>query len=446
MEPVDTLVRARWVLPMEPDGRVLDDHAIAVRDGRITAVVPGSEAVARFDTRTILDRPHHALLPGLVNAHVHGSLSLLRGSAESLRLGPWLDAEASSDAERWTDPDFVRDGVELAVAEMVRAGVTCFAGTELWPDVVARTAAERHVRVSVGLPVSESASGWAAGPDECIDKGMRLRDEYKGDPLVSTHLATPVPRFLSDATLKRVRRLADELDLPVAIPLHENAWEIEQSLRQFGQRPLARLAELGFASPLLLALHMTQVVEADIDLLAAAGATVVHCPESNLKLGNGVCPLPLLLGRGLRAALGTDRPTANNDMDLLGEARTAGLLASGVSAIPGTISALDLLRMATVEGARSLGLAEVTGSLVPGKSADMVCIDLSQPRSFPVSDVAAAIVYSASSSQVSDTWVGGRRVYGDGLLPYMNQGETLQRAESWRLRLQRQRPAAGDSE
>jgi 5-methylthioadenosine/S-adenosylhomocysteine deaminase len=446
MEPVDTLVRARWVLPMEPDGRVLEDHAVAVRDGRIAAVLPAAEARQRFDAQSVHERPRHALLPGLVNSHVHGSLSLLRGSAESMRLGPWLDGEAAPDDDRWNDPDFVRDGVELAIAEMVRAGVTCFAGTEVWPEVVARTAAERHMRVSVGLLVADTSSGWAAGPDACIDKGMRLRDEYKGDPLVSTHLATPSPRFLSDATLKRVRRLADELDLPMAIPLHENEWEIEQSLRLFGRRPLSRLAELGFASPLLLALHMTQLVEADVELLAAAGATVIHCPESNLKLGNGVCPLPLLLGRGLRAALGTDRPTANNDMDLLGEARTAGLLASGVSAVPGTITAMDLLRMATIEGARAIGLGELTGSLVTGKSADMFCIDLSEPRTSPVCDVAAAIVYSASSTQVSDTWIGGRRVLGDGLLPYLNQGETLQRADAWRLRQQRQRTEQGDSE
>ena len=436
MEPVDTLISARWVVPMEPDARVLAGHSVAIRNGRIVAVLPTAEALARYSAAEVLDRPDHVLLPGLVNAHTHAAMVLLRGRAENLRLGPWLRDGVWPLERRWIDPEYVRDGTELAIAEMLRAGVTCFADMHLWPEVVAQTAAECHMRASVGLVVTEAATSWAATADEYIDRGMALRDQYKSDPLVSTHFAPHAPHSVSDATLARVRRLADELDMPVAIHLHETAWEIEQSQQQYGLRPLARLAGLGLASPQLVAIHMTQVAPEDLDTLADCGASVVHCPESNLKLGAGICPAPSLLGRGIRVALGTDGAASNNDLDLLGEARTAGLLAAAVSGVPGSLVASDLLRMATLEGARVLGLGEVTGSLVPGKWADLCCLDLRHARSWPVNDVAAAVVYGASSSQVTDTWVAGRRLLADGNLSYLDEAGVLDRAEAWRQRFE----------
>lgn len=435
MESVDTLVTARWVIPVEPDERVLDDYSVAIRSGRVVAVLPAAEARSRFDAAEILERPHHVLMPGLVNAHTHAAMVLLRGRAENLLLGPWLRSAVWPLEKRWVEPEYVRDGTEVAIAEMLRGGVTCFSDDHLWPEVVAQASAELHMRASVGLVVTEAATSWATTADEYIDRGMHLRDEYKGDPLISTHFAPHAPYSVTDATLTRVRRLADELDLPVSMHLHESAWEVEESVRKTGRRPLARLAELGLASPQLVAVHMTQLDDRDLDILAEAGASVVHCPESNLKLGNGVAPLPRLLGRGVRVALGTDGAASNNDLDLLGEARTAGLLASGVSATPGTVVATDLLRMATLDGARVLGLGDTTGSIVPGKWADLCCIDLKEPRSWPVSDVPAALVYSASSRQVTDTWVAGRRVLADGALVYLDETAALERAEAWRDRL-----------
>jgi 5-methylthioadenosine/S-adenosylhomocysteine deaminase len=435
MEPVDTLVTARWVVPIEPDGRVLEDHAVAIRGGRIVAVLPSVQARARYSARELIERPSHLLMPGLVNAHTHAALALLRGRAENLQPGGWMREGAGPLERRWSGPEYVRDGTELAIAEMLHAGVTCFADMHLWPDVVAQTAAECHMRASVGLVVTETATGWASTADEYIDRGMHLRDQYRGDPLVGMHFAPHAPNLVTDATLARVRRLADELDLPVALHLHETASEIADSEARFGRRPLARLARLGLASPQLVAVHMTQVAPRDLDTLAECGASVVHCPEANLKLGAGVCPLPDLLGRGVRVSLGTDGADSNNDLDVLGEARTAGLLASGVSASPGTLVAWDLLRMATLEGARVVGMGELTGSLVAGKWADLCCVNMRSPSSWPVSDVVAAVVYAASSRQVTDTWVAGRRLLADGSLTYLDEGAVLDRAESWRARI-----------
>jgi len=409
---------------------------VAIRGGRIVAVLPTAEAMIRFDAAEVVNRPDHVLLPGLVNSHTHAAMVLLRGRAENLLLGPWLRSAIWPLERRWADPEYVRDGTELAIAEMLRGGVTCFADMHLWPEVVAQTAAELHMRASVGLVVTEAATTWATTANEYIDRGMHLRDQYKGDPLITTHFAPHAPYSVSDATLTRVRRLADELDLPVALHLHETAWEVDQSVQKFGRRPLARLADLGLASPLLVAIHMTQVDDADLDTLADAGASVVHCPESNLKLGNGVCPLPRLLGRGVRVALGTDGAASNNDLDVLGEARTAGLLASGVSASPGSLVASDLLRMATLEGARVLGLGDVTGSLVPGKWADLCCLHLREPRSWPVNDVPSTVVYAASSRQVTDTWVAGRRLLASGALIYLDETALLERADAWRTRFE----------
>ena len=441
MEPVDTLVSARWVMPVEPDGRVLEHHSVAIRSGRIEAVLPTAEARLRYDARETLDRPHHVLLPGLVNAHTHAAMVLMRGRAENLPLGPWLRTAVWPLERRWLDPEYVHDGTELAIAEMLRGGITCFADMHLWPDVVARTAAAAQMRASVGLVVTEAATSWAATADEYIDRGMRLRDEYKGDPLISTHFAPHSPYSASDGTLARVRRLADELDLPVAVHLHETAVEIEQSLQACGKRPLARLAALGLASPQLVAIHMTQVEPEDLDLLAEARASVVHCPESNLKLGAGVCPVAKLLGRGIRVALGTDGAASNNDLDLLAEARIAGFVSAGVAATPGELIASDLVRMATLEGAQTLGLGEVTGSLVPGKWADLCCIDLRAPRSWPVHDVATAVIYAASSQQVTDTWVAGRRLLADGHLRTVDESAVLERAETWAARLDATAPS-----
>ena len=435
MEPVDTLVCARWVLPVEPDGTVLADHAVAMRDGRIVAVLPTAAALATYEPAELVERPQHAILPGLVNAHTHAAMTLLRGRAENLALAPWLQDAIAPIERRWVDPEYVRDGTELAIAEMLRGGVTCFADMQLWPEVVARAAADAHIRVSVGLVVEQAASRWAADPNEYIEKGMALRDDYRGDALVATHFALEPSHALDDSTLARVRRLADELEIPVALPVHESTWEMTESQARHGARPLDRLLRLGFASPLLISVHGTYLSPADIDALAACGAAVVHCPESNLKLGSGVCPAADLLGRGVRVALGTDGAASNNDLDVLSEMRTAGLLAAGVSARPGALVARDLLRMATLEGARVLGLGDSTGSLVAGKWADLCCINLRTAGSWPVHDVEAALVYACSSRQVTDTWVAGRRVFASGSLRYIDEESVLERAEAWRVRI-----------
>lgn len=431
MDHIDTLITARWVIPIEPANVVIEHGAVAVHQGRIVAVSPAPEARKRFSATETLDRPTHALMPGLVNAHTHAAMALLRGAAEGASLDEWLRRQIWPIERRWIDADYVRDGTQLAIADMLTSGTTCFADMHLFPEIIAQTASEAHMRACVGLPVADAPTVWAGSADEYLRKGLELHDVYRDDPLISTALAPYAPWGLSDESLARVRRNADELEAPMLMHVNETLAETEVA----GERTIARLERLGMLSPLLAAVHMTHLNDADMDRVARAGASAVHCPQSNLKLGVGVCRVGALSARGVNVALGTDGAASNNDLDLLDEMRTAALLARGVHADAPPLDAHAWLRAATLNGARALGLSEVIGSLTTGKWADLCCIDLHRAHTRPIYDVAAQIVFSASREQVSDVWVAGRALLNNRDLTCLDLDDVLRRAESWRDRI-----------
>ena len=422
MEPIDTLLSARWIIPIEPAGSVLEAHSLAIHQGRIVAVLPTAAAKQRFSAREEIERPAHALLPGFVNAHTHAASSLLHGAVGASSFEHWAHALRQLQ-QRWVDAEYVRDGTELAIAAALSSGTTCFADQHLFPEIVAQTAADARMRVCVGLPVQDAPSVWAGSASECLAKGLQLRDEYREDPLITTVLAPVEPALLSDETLDRVRRLADELELPICMHVNESR----------GSAPsLERLEQLGLLSPLLAAVHMVKLDSADVDRVAAAGASVVHCPQSNLKLGSGLCPVPLFKDRGVNVALGSGGVSNN---DLLAEVRAAALIANSMFPNATPVDAHEWLQTATLNGARALGLAESIGSLTPGKWADLCCIDLSRPNTQPTYDPAAQIVYAASREQISDVWVAGRMLMRDRELTHLDTTAVLKRAELWRERI-----------
>ncbi len=435
MEKVDTLINARWVIPVAPDCVPRELHSVAIHHGRIVALLSSDEAGARFEARETLDRPQHALLPGFVNSHTHSPMSLLRGLADDLPLMDWLKQHIWPVEKRWVGPEFIADGSELAMAEMLRGGTTCFNDMYFFPDVTARTAARFGMRASIGLIVLDSPSAWAETAAEYLHKGLALNDEYRGHPLVSAAFAPHAPYTVGDETLIKVRGLADELELPIHTHLHETADEISASLEAFGERPLDRFARLGLLTPLLQAVHMTQLTDAEIELAAGTGLSVVHAPESNMKLASGACPVTRLAEAGINVALGTDGAASNNDLDMLGEMRTASLLAKHVAGSARALDAASALRMATLNGAVALGLGDVTGSLEAGKWADVACIDLSPANTQPVYDPVAQIVYAANRSQVSDVWVGGRQLLADRRLTRIDEDDLLARARAWGERI-----------
>jgi 5-methylthioadenosine/S-adenosylhomocysteine deaminase len=284
-------------------------------------------------------------------------------------------------------------------------------------------------------------TAYAGGPDEYFSKGLALHDEYRSHPLISTAFAPHAPYSVSDGPLDRVRMLADELDVPIHMHVHETAAEVAQSLEQSGARPLARLNGLGMVSPALLAVHMTQLTDAEIELCSAAGASVLHCPESNLKLASGFCPVQRLLDAGVNVALGTDGAASNNDLDMFGEMRSAALLAKAVSGNASAVSAYQALRMATMNGARALGLADAIGSLEVGKWADLCAVRLDDFESTPVYHPVSQLVYASGRHQVSDVWVAGEQLLKERVLTSLDEAEILARARQWQLRI-----SASDSE
>jgi 5-methylthioadenosine/S-adenosylhomocysteine deaminase len=432
MTTIDTLIHARWIIPVEPDGACLEHSSLAIRDGRILDILPTAEARRRYTARETVELPTHALIPGLVNAHTHAAMTLFRGLADDLPLMDWLQNHIWPAEGRWVSPEFVRDGTQLAIAEMLRGGTTCFSDMYFFPEATAQVAREAGMRAVIGLILIDFPTPYAQTPDEYIDKGLALRDELRHDSLVTTAFAPHAPYSVSDTPLARLRTLNGELNLPLHMHVHETAHEVDEAVTKSGQRPLARLETLDLLGPNLVAVHMTQLTDAEITRLAETRASVVHCPESNLKLASGFCPVHRLLAAGVNVALGTDGAASNNDLDMLGELRTAALLAKAVGNTPTAVPAHTALAMATLHGARALGLDEQTGSLKTGKAADIAAIDLSALPSQPVYDPVSQIVYTASRDQVTDVWVAGRRLLAGRSLTTLDESAIVQRAQGWR--------------
>jgi 5-methylthioadenosine/S-adenosylhomocysteine deaminase len=435
MDTVDALIHARWIIPVEPEGRVLEQHTLAVHHGRITAVLPSDEARRCYQAHETLELPRHALIPGLVNAHTHAAMSLLRGVADDLPLKQWLEENIWPLEHRWVSPEFVRDGTELAMLEMLRGGITCFNDMYFFPEAAAQAVHENGMRASLGMVLFDFPSPWGSGPEDYLHKGLALRDRHQNDPLLSFMFAPHAPYTVSEPWLTKVRALADELDLPVHTHLHETAEEIVQSIKQHSKRPIARLQELGLFTPSLLAVHMTQLTEEEIAETARCHVNVVHCPSSNLKLASGFCPVAKLVKAGVNVALGTDGAASNNTLDMFTEMRTAALLAKGVAGDAAVLPAAKALSLATLNGARALGLDSHIGSLVPGKWADITAVDLGMAETQPMHQPLSALVYAANRRQVSDVWVAGKRLLQDGVALQMDTAEILRKAEAWRQRI-----------
>ena len=434
-EAVDLLIEAGHVVPIEPHGVVLEDHAVAVRDGAIVAVLPRGEARARFEAKETVSRPGAALIPGLVNAHTHNPMNLLRGFADDLPLMTWLQEHIWPAEAAVVGPQFVADGVTLAVAEMLRGGTTCANENYFFPDVEAATYKRLGFRAVVGLPVAQFANAWAASEDEYFDKATQVHDQWRGDDMVSLAFVPHAPYTVSDAAFSRIRTLADQLDLQVHLHTHETAQEVEDSRREHGQRPLARLDRLGLVNERLVAVHMTAVDDSEIALCAARGVSVVHCPESNLKLASGFCPVAKFEQAGVNLAIGTDGAASNNDLDMFGEMRTAALLAKAVAGDATAFSATSALRAATLGGAKAIGLDDRIGSIEPGKQADLALVDLSPLETQPLFNVPSQLVYATGRHQVTDVWIAGRRKLAARELVDIDTAALVASAGQWRERI-----------
>src|SRR3569623_803963 len=420
MEHVDTLIHARWLIPVEPDNTVLDHHSLAIKNGRIHAILATDEARRRYQGAVELKLDQHALIPGLINAHTHAAMSLFRGLADDLPLMEWLNNHIWPAEGAWVSPEFVYDGTRLAMAEMLRGGSTCFNDMYFFPDETARAADAARMRAAVGMILIDFPTAWAANAQDYIDKGLALHDHYKPHPLISTAFAPHAPYTVSDAPLEHMRMLADQLNVPIHMHVHETAFEVQDAVNRLGERPLARLEKLGLLTPQLLAVHMTQLNDDEIASCARAGVSVVHCPESNLKLASGFCPVHKLMSAGVTVALGTAGAASNNDLDIFSE-----------------LPAAAALRMATLIGAKALCLDDETGSLTPGKAADITAVHLGDIETQPLYHPVSQLVYAGGRDKVTDVWVAGRHLLKQRALTTLNETELLAKAAAWQQRIRK---------
>lgn len=432
--PLDLLLLPSWLVPVEPAGVVLKAHGLGIRDGRIAFIGPRAQAL-KLAAHEVRELPGVLLSPGLVNAHGHAAMTLFRGLADDLPLMTWLQQHIWPAEAKWVDEAFVRDGTDLAIAEQIKGGISCFSDMYFFPKVASERVHNSGLRAQIAIPILDFPIPGAANADEAIRQGVELFGDLKHHPRIKIAFGPHAPYTVSDVNLEKVRVIAEELDAAIHMHVHETAVEVQQSVEQYGERPLARLARLGLLGPRLQAVHMTQISEDDLALLVESNSSVIHCPESNLKLASGFCPVERLWQAGVNVAVGTDGAASNNDLDLLGETRTAALLAKAVAGSASALDAHRALRMATLNGARAMGLEAEIGSLEVGKAADIVAFDLSGLAQQPIYDPVSQLIYATGRDCVKHLWVGGKQLLDDRQLTRMDEQQLSAMAAAWGQRI-----------
>ena len=432
--PLDLLLLPTWLVPVEPAGVVLKEHGLGIRDGCIVFIGPRAAAL-KLEANEVRELPGMLLSPGLINAHGHAAMSLFRGLADDLPLMTWLEKHIWPAEAKWVDEAFVRDGTDLAIAEQLKGGITCFSDMYFYPKVASDCVHNSGMRAQIAIPILDFPIPGAITADEAIRQGIELFGDLKHHPRIKITFGPHAPYTVNDDNLEKIRIIAEELDAAIHMHVHETAFEVQQAVEQTGERPLARLGRLGLLGPRFQAVHMTQISEDDLALLVESNTSVIHCPESNLKLASGFCPVERLWQAGVNVAIGTDGAASNNDLDLLGETRTAAMLAKAVAGSATALDAHRALRMATLNGARAMGLDSQIGSLEVGKAADIVAFDLSGLAQQPIYDPVSQLIYATGRDCVKHLWVAGKQLLDDRRLTRMDEAQLTATAIAWGQRI-----------
>lgn len=427
----DLVLKPRWIIPVVPYGVTLDDHVVVIREGKIAGIHKAGDSGAVPHGARVVDLPDHVLIPGLVNTHAHAAMTLMRGMADDLPLMRWLNEHIWPAEAMHVSHDFVLDGSRLAIAEMIRGGITCFNDMYFYPEATALAAVEAGMRASIGIIALEFPTNYASDAQSYLDKGLSMRDKWKAHANLSFCMAPHAPYTVSDTTFDRIGVLAEKLDVPIHMHLHETKDEIENSISATGLRPLRRLANMGILSPRVIAVHAVHLDADDISLLSNFGCHVAHCPSSNLKLASGIAPVTRLLDAGINVALGSDGAASNNRMDMFEELRLAALLAKVTEHRADAVPAHRALEMATIAGARALGLDHHIGSIEIGKCADLSAVNLNSLSLSPCYDPASHLAYVASRHDVTHVWISGETVLADGDLIGKDVQELRVMAQRW---------------
>jgi 5-methylthioadenosine/S-adenosylhomocysteine deaminase len=443
LQTVDSIIDARWVIPVEPAGTILEQHSVIVAMGGIVDVLPSGLARLHYHAKRHVELAEHVLIPGLINLHTHAAMTLMRGLADDKSLMDWLNNHIWPVETRLVSHEFVHDGTLLACAEMLRGGVTCFNDMYFFPESAAQAVLHAHMRAAIGMIVIEFPSPYATDAMDYLNKGIALRDYLREEPLLSFCIAPHAPYTVSDKAFERIAVMLGELDVPLHIHMHETRGEIEKSLAQYGKRPLSRLQDLGLVDSNLIAVHAVHLTDQEVDLLASRGCHVAHCPSSNLKLASGIEPPARLLGSGINVGLGTDGAASNNRQDIFSEMRLAALIAKGATGDPTIMPAHTVLEMATLNAARALGLDSHIGSLTKGKRADITAVNLAALELSPCYDPLSHLVYAAGRENVSHVWVNGELLVDNGKLLHLDETALTAKAKHWKEKIKNLQPGIG---
>lgn len=435
MERIDQVIHAKWIITCEGKNQVLENHALVIKGGNIHAILPSKEANETHPTIPHHQYSSHAIMPGFINSHTHIAMNVFRGLADDLELMDWLHNYIWPAEGKWVSHDLVYDASLLAIAEMLRSGTTCFNDMYYFLDGTAQAAELAGIRAHIGMTVIDIPTSWAKTPEEYFAKAIDFYERYKSNERITPTLAPHSTYTVSLDHLIKVKHLADDYKLKINIHLQEAPSEIQRSLAEHKKRPLERLHQIGMVTPDLIAVHMTQISDSDFEILQKTKPSIVHCPESNMKLVSGACPVEKLTQLGINVALGTDGAASNNDLDMMAEIRSAAFLGKMTANDPRALSAEAALKVATINGAKALGIDHRTGSLKPGKAADFIAIDLEQIETQPLYHPISQVVYAACRNQVTDVWVGGKQLLKDRKLTTLDEKELLIKAKTWRKKI-----------
>jgi 5-methylthioadenosine/S-adenosylhomocysteine deaminase len=431
MESADHIIHAKWLITCETNNKILENHALVIKNDKIKDILPSDEAKKTYSSPSVQHYSTHAVMPGFINAHTHIAMNYFRGMADDLALMNWLNNHIWPAEKKWVNHEFVYDASLLAMAEMIRSGTTCFNDMYFFLQATAEAAHIAGVRAHIGITVIDFPTAWAQTPEEYFSKGLEFYQEYKNHDRIIATLAPHAPYTVADKNLLKVKEVAEKLNLKINLHLHETADEVNQSLAQHKKRPIRRLHDIGLMSSRLIAIHMTQLNEEDFAILKETQPSIIHCPESNMKLASGICPVEKLTSLNLNVALGTDGAASNNDLNILGEMRSAAFLAKLSTHDPVSLPAENALKMATINGAKALGIDHITGSLTVGKSADFIAINLEEIETLPLYHPISQIVYAASRTQVTDVWVMGKQLLKNRKLLTLDEKELMTKAHAW---------------
>lgn len=444
----DSILAPRWLVPLNENSlskvdhssnehskqKVLENYGVGIFQGKISAIQPIT-LFERSSTENWVDLENQLLIPGLVNAHGHSPMTLFRGMSDDLPLQQWLNEHIWPAEAKFVCEDFVRLGSSLAIAEMIRCGTTCFSDMYFYPEITAKVVIDSKIRCQLATPVLEFPTAWANDADEYIHKGLQVHDDFHSQDRLTMAFGPHAPYTVEDSTIEKILVFTEELDTSIHMHIHESREEVEEARKRTKKSPLERLHSLGALSPRLKAVHMTHLNEQEIQLLAENGVHVIHCPESNLKLANGLCPSQKLKDAGINVALGTDGAASNNDLDMIGEMRTCALIAKHAHQSAASMNAYQTLYCATLGGAKALGIDDITGSIEIGKFADLTAIDLNKPELQPVFNPVSQLIYSASRENVSNVWVAGQQLLKNRQLTSLDLNEILDQTRLWQNKI-----------